>query len=54
MKKIKQTEDSSRKQGKPADLTPKDKEGRKSLLTGDLTLTAHREKIKNKGSCEGV
>ena len=29
VKKIKQIVDSSRKQGKPADLTPKDKEGRK-------------------------
>ena len=41
VKKIKQTVDSSRNQGKPADLTPKDKEGGKSLLTGDL-----RKKIK--------
>ena len=41
VKKIKQTVDSSRRQGEPADLAPKDKEGRKSLLTGDLA-----EKIK--------
>ena len=45
MKKIKQTEDSSRKQGKPADLTPKDKEGRKSLLTGDVMKSYTLKKL---------
>ncbi len=35
-KKIKQAVDEFRRQGKPADLIQKDKEGRRSLLTGDL------------------
>ena len=36
VKKIKQAVDEFRRQGKPADLSQKDKEGRRSLLTGDL------------------
>ena len=39
--KIKQAVEEFRRQGKPADLTQKDKEGRKCLLTGDL-----KDKIK--------
>ena len=41
VKKIKQAVDEFRRQGKPADLSQKDKEGRRSLLTGDL-----KDKIK--------
>ena len=41
VKKIKQAVDEFRRQGKPADLTQKDNEGRRSLLTGDL-----KDKIK--------